>query len=334
MDVSKLISAMKELVSSDRDSSGHVSWTEKLLHNTKKTKELLAPFPVVEKIRSENQLVTRQDDDTLWEFVAEGLTVFLCLHKTLCMISPSDEIQKLLSISDQKTLRTLTQFISLLGLYRYLDTGVGIATNKSVTKLTDMDSNQRETCLYRCLKALLECIYNDTLTSTMLPVILSNVLASLLQIIYKPNTDTMLLREEKQWCQSQLQYLLDHVSQPLVVRELLVLQSSSLGKNLSWLQKACGELLSQQLMKKNGVQFVLRGIFEGINEILNKVIITFIGGTAISEQSSENWKKCQAIAKVISNCPSQAVSVDHYYSLICPQVTKQNQFLRNFKFCR
>ena len=32
------------------------------------------------------------------------------------------------------------------------------------------------------------------------------------------------------------------------------------------------------------------------------------------------WLKCEAVAKVVSCCPSQMQSVSNYYALICPQV--------------
>lgn len=37
--------------------------------------------------------------------------------------------------------------------------------------------------------------------------------------------------------------------------------------------------------------------------------------------SSPEWKKCDVIAKVIANCPSQAKSVEEYYKLVSPQVS-------------
>lgn len=36
---------------------------------------------------------------------------------------------------------------------------------------------------------------------------------------------------------------------------------------------------------------------------------------------SPDWKKCDVIAKLIANCPSQAESVEEYYKLVSPQVS-------------
>ena len=36
---------------------------------------------------------------------------------------------------------------------------------------------------------------------------------------------------------------------------------------------------------------------------------------------SPDWQKCDIIAKIIANCPSQAKSVKEYYKLVSPQVS-------------
>ena len=96
---------------------------------------------------------------------------------------------------------------------------------------------------------------------------------------------------EKEQCVALLQKLLNRVYQPLVVRELLVLQgmpqpsrqppsktqqeAPGVGPGVArertvpaavrsprWLQKACGQLLSERLMQKSGIRNVLMGVFE------------------------------------------------------------------------
>lgn len=46
-------------------------------------------------------------------------------------------------------------------------------------------------------------------------------------------------------------------------------------------------------------------------------VIFDIGG--VPEQGTD-WRKCKDIARILGSCPSQAASVEGYYSLICPQV--------------
>ena len=40
-----------------------------------------------------------------------------------------------------------------------------------------------------------------------------------------------------------------------------------------------------------------------------------------SEDGAQNWKKCQAMARIIGTCPAQVASVEEYYSSVCPQVS-------------
>ena len=90
---------------------------------------------------------------------------------------------------------------------------------------------------------------------------------------------------QRDWCMETLQKLLRNTYQPLVIRELLTLQSLSsrqvptsrakqtgqvgrqeqVGRSVPrgrWLRKVCGQLLSERLMDKNGVLNVLKGIFD------------------------------------------------------------------------
>ena len=94
---------------------------------------------------------------------------------------------------------------------------------------------------------------------------------------------------EREKCGQNLQRILDRVYQPMVIRELLMLQgglshaekqpgnsnsgksTGNLGANRSrsqvktpeWLRNVCGQLLSERLMKPNGVKAVLHALLEG-----------------------------------------------------------------------
>ncbi|XP_066278108.1 transport and Golgi organization protein 6 homolog [Branchiostoma lanceolatum] len=116
-------------------------------------------------------------------------------------------------------------------------------------------------------------------------------------------------------CRSQLHRLLEKVYQPLVVRELLVLQGGSGGVRgvkgqmpLSWLRKVCGQLLSGRLMRPGGVEAVLKGFLAG-----------GLPATGMSQESVE-WKKCEAVSRLIATCPQHCTSKEDYYRFICPQI--------------
>ena len=45
-----------------------------------------------------------------------------------------------------------------------------------------------------------------------------------------------------------------------------------------------------------------------------------LGGEGVGSGCQGDWKKIQAVARVISHTPFQATSLSHYYSIIAPQV--------------
>ena len=288
----------------------------------------------------------KQTEQIYLEFTVEGLCLLLVLDDTLLMLHKEDKktIQHstkpahaplapkaILSVSEQKLIPSLIQFIALLGIYPYLLPGVDnllkakYTSTKTIAKIEPLAS--QILCLCKCCQVLSRCFDNPILGPVLLPLFLSDVLAGLLQICYDPTTwknveDTSRLNSskkdsstsentnsteskatsqllltpadisvggtnrecaenvrmsaiERDVCLEKLQRLLTNAYQPLVVRELLALQSLSVkptglserqrGTGLRWLQKACGELLSERLMHKNGVQNVLKGILEATN---------------------------------------------------------------------
>ncbi|CAB3990345.1 transport and Golgi organization 6 homolog, partial [Paramuricea clavata] len=152
-------------------------------------------------------------------------------------------------------------------------------------------------------------------------------------------------KAQQEECKRTLNNIISKMYQPLIIRELLFLQGSMSGQRANqkesktvklgsadrkeksvrrapmpeelnnvklegkavtrtpkWMKDVCGHLLSKCLTKKNGVQSVLRAVLEGTS-----------GG-------ANEWKICEAIAKVIANCPLQMQLPDEYYKSISPQV--------------
>ncbi len=214
----------------------------------------------------------------------------------------------LLSVVDQKVVGVLVQFIISLGLYPFLLPGVDtliklrMARSEVIAKDTSLTSTSKAWRLSKCCGVLLNCFENPILGTLLMPRYLTDVLAALIQICYGPSegqpkvegvctsavlpapadgaesehlTSRRHNAREREKCMAGLQRLINCVHQPLIIRELITLQSMSGGqklqkspgsdpvsKNPRWLQKACGQLLSERLMQRNGVQHVLRGLFE------------------------------------------------------------------------
>ncbi|KAK3742163.1 hypothetical protein QZH41_020476 [Actinostola sp. cb2023] len=165
--------------------------------------------------------------------------------------------------------------------------------------------------------------------------------------VNKCHEKMFILSSERENCAHELQRLLNRVYQPLIIKELLMIQSGmnrksgrkdgrkqvqknecmdasngNVGTNSAtpqWFVDVCGELLSARLIKPNGVQAVLRAVFE----------------TSGGSHSAQDWRKCDMVAMVIASCPSQANSTQEYYEHISPQVlqllrVKNNELGKQF----
>ncbi|XP_078400832.1 transport and Golgi organization protein 6 homolog isoform X2 [Cetorhinus maximus] len=305
-----------------------------------------------------------RSDDAVWNFVTEILVLLLCLKQAmielLAQFTPPKPNPKTpecapalppdaLSISQQKTVQSALQFVITLGICPYLLPGVGTplgcrsdfaaTVEKMVCRLAFPSRTWR---LHTVTLALLEITRHPSLESLVLTRHLGDLLASLCQLGYSPNKCQLssvslegsqqdrerqkgLTVAEQQGCQQALQNLLDRVYQPLVIKELLILQggakpvASAMGgkaRTLSqapaWLRRQCGQLLSERLMKPSGVQAVVRGIVEGAG--------AGIAGGQGAEAAAADWRKCDTVARILASCPQQCLSVGDYYRQVCPQV--------------
>ncbi|XP_030437158.1 transport and Golgi organization protein 6 homolog isoform X5 [Gopherus evgoodei] len=141
--------------------------------------------------------------------------------------------------------------------------------------------------------------------------------------VHTPSVRKGLTEEQRTHCREALKSVLDRVYQPLVVRELLVLQGGSkqglqfpgqevkqpLAQAPAWLRRLCGQLLSERLMRPSGVQAVVRGIMEGAGT----------GGSG-AEAAAADWRKCDMVARILASCPQQSLSLEDYYRQVCPQI--------------
>lgn len=72
-----------------------------------------------------------------------------------------------------------------------------------------------------------------------------------------------------------------------------------------WLIRICAQLLTQQLMKPNGLAMTIQGVMD------------------LAEITSEMWQRCDSLAYIISTPPSKDPVKQHeYYSIIGPQLSE------------
>ncbi|KAM4553367.1 transport and Golgi organization protein 6 homolog [Fundulus diaphanus] len=288
-----------------------------------------------------------ETQDVTWSFVQECLLLLLTLTRHLTdelkrfqeAPPPSGNIRTpeaapplppdVLSVSQQKTLGAALQFVVSLGLCPYLTAGVGVplgrrsAFGSVVEKLIRREASPPAgRRLLTTTRVLLQAAELATLATLVFTRHLGDVMAALCQLGYEPHReeDRPLRPDERRSCKEDLRNLLGKVYQPIVIKELLILQGgpkqsgpsgspvgssssrAALGSAPAWLRRLCGQLLSERLMQPNGVQAVVRAILEG--------------GTG----GDSDWRKCDAVARILVACPQQSASADGYFRLVCPQV--------------
>ncbi|KAF7463153.1 transport and Golgi organization protein 6-like [Marmota monax] len=289
--------------------------------------------------------------DITWSFTSQALLLLLCLKETMIRLAaafnpgkPNPRTPEVapalspdtLSISQQKMVQSILQFVVIWGVCPYLMPGVGVplryrtefgAVVQDVVRLDVAPHATRR--LYTSCKALLSVGQHKSLGSLIFCRHFGDIAAGLCQLGFcptkKPLTpmEEVLTEEERTVSRGALRDLLDQVYQPLAVRELLILQGgppqscTDVKTQLrcrapAWLRRLCGQLLSERLMRPSGVQAVVRGILEGAG--------AGAAGGSDAEATAADWKKCDLIAKILAACPQQSLSPESYYRNICPQI--------------
>ncbi|XP_066541796.1 transport and Golgi organization protein 6 homolog [Hoplias malabaricus] len=310
---------------------------------------------LLEKTRSEVLWFCSDTEDITWSFVQECLLLLVCLSRHLTILleafnnNPSCGASNIrtpeaapplppdvFSVAQQKTLSTVLQFLVTLGICPYLAPGVGVGLAQRSTFGVAVEASVRREVAPPCDRRLLitttvlmEVSTLSSLATLLFTRHLGDLMAALCQLGYRPHrpegdsteSSKGLTVEERRNCKQTFQGLLGRVYQPIVIRELLVLQGGPKvapgsggkgGKTLNvappWLRRLCGQLLSERLMQPHGVQAVVRAILEGAG-----------GGDS-------DWRKCDAVAKILTTCPQQSLSAESYYSQVCPQVLELLHF--------
>lgn len=313
-------------------------------------------FVEVRRLRDEVKSVwfpSVEDDDHCWAFVQECLLLMLALTRHLSVAldlfrkipPPASRVRTpesapplppdVLSVSQQKTLSTALQFVVSLAICPYLAPGVGVPLGHRsvfgtvVERLThngtkSLEGQQR---LLTTTNVLLKMAELSSLATLVFARHLGDLMAALCQLGYQPHKEETgtaeegneLSAEQRRMCREALRNLLEKVYQPIVIKELLILQGpksgpvkSTSGKAAqgcapSWLRRLCGQLLSERLIQPLGVQAVVRAILEGTG-------------------AESDWKKCDGVAKILVTCPQQSTSTDSYYRQVCPQILDMLHF--------
>ncbi|XP_052541812.1 transport and Golgi organization protein 6 homolog isoform X3 [Tympanuchus pallidicinctus] len=267
-----------------------------------------------------------------WAVACAVLALLLCLKERLEALSaapvapasapgaaPPPAADTLSAAQGQAVRRALRAAVGL-GLAPYLPPGVGRRPGLPAPPLSP--GAARGARLRAATAALVELARHPALGAPLLAQHLGPLLAGLCLLGHGPAVHCEGLSEaERAESREALQHILDRVYQPLAVRELLILQGGpkqsrpageetkpAFARSPAWLRRLCGQLLSERLMRPNGLQAVVRGIMEGT------------GGGTDAETAAVDWRKCDAVAKILASCPQQCLSLEDYYKHVCPQI--------------
>lgn len=305
-----------------------------------------------DEVKCESLWFSSSEDDACWAFVQECLLMLLVLTQHLSVeldrfkqTPPSARARTpesapplppdVLSVTQQKTLTTALQFVVSLGICPYLSTGVGVAMSRRsafgavVEKLTHNGTKiiEGDHRLLTTTNVLLKMAELASLATLVFTRHLGDLIAALCQLGYRPykrareaDAEGELSTDQQRECQAALRSLLRKVYQPIVIKELLILQggpkSGSVGSSSgragqgatpAWLRRLCGQLLSERLMQPQGVYAVVRAILEGTG-------------------AEADWRKCDGVAKILVTCPQLSTSADGYYKQVCPQILELLHF--------
>ena len=207
----------------------------------------------------------------------------------------------LLGANDKKLILAALQMIIGLGFYLNLEQGIGslIAERSCFGALLEKEKATEDIdlrFLFICVKALCYLMNNKEFGQLITTKYLGDVFGCLMQLGYqrkkaqgeknqtkkegiahnfkKMNADceekSDICHHKKAWCKNELKILLDSTYQPLVLRELLMLQGFGRQKKQNesvvnapkWLQKQCAMFLTNKLMQHGGLRNILKAIFE------------------------------------------------------------------------
>ena len=128
------------------------------------------------------------------------------------------------------------------------------------------------------------------------------------------------LSKDQERFKLELERILEKTYQPLVVRSLLVLQSScKASKAPRWFVNRVGSLLSSRLCAEGGVMSVVRGVLDlggGVGDMDWKQVGCHFKTNFYSFPSQVN-----IVAEVLGSPPQGKFSdTEEYYKLVCPQL--------------
>ncbi|KAL0849369.1 hypothetical protein ABMA28_013675 [Loxostege sticticalis] len=238
----------------------------------------------------------------------------------------SKEIQNddtiLISVKNQKLLRTCYQIITSIGFSQCLLPGVGINLSKRCLSAKVLDSvkfsdEQKYEMLTECTDFFTRSYSTPVLKKIILTLHLSDYLAALIQLSFaplkKPGTygDFVMtcelyekLSKDRQKYVQTYEYLVANCFQPILMKELLVLQSVKEPSPPMFVKRVVAKEMSRRLLAPGGLLSLIRCFME-----------TYDIDTGF------DWRKIDMICKIVSS-KHGSDSDASYLNNICSQLAQ------------
>lgn len=280
-----------------------------------------------------------------WKFVCITLHIMLSMKDCLKDLSSNVDAKNndaakapldVLSVNQQKNIRTCLQFVVSMGMLPSLIPGVGISlaarcTSAHNLKEEDLLVLEKYERLAGVTRGLLACCEHPSLRSLIVTHHLGDLMAALSQICFAPlkkpagdqqNVDVSpndefvmtqelwnLFQQDRSYFRNCFVSFIWQVYQPLVIRELLLLHGAAGLKRIhtcnrtsppSWLKRACIQLLVHCLMRPRGVSALIRAICDS------------------NHDSGKDWSKLETVVGLVTTV--HTTNPEQYYKNICSQI--------------
>lgn len=238
----------------------------------------------------------------------------------------SSEIQKddtiLISVKNQKLLRSCFQLITSLGFSSCLIPGLGLSLTKRCSSATmlptlSLTDEQKYKLLVDCTDLFSRCYKVPVLKNIIITFHLSDYLAALLQLSFaplkKPGTYKNFimtvdmydqLNKDRQRYVQIYEHLIANCFQPILMKELLVLQSVNDPPPPAFVRRVIAKEMSSRLLAPGGLLSLIRCFIENYDI-----------------DTAFEWKKIDMVCKIVAAKHGNDTE-ENYLGNICSQLFK------------
>lgn len=273
-------------------------------------------IPILKDITiNENQLVSKETYITIKSFLQKIITTIDELATEL-----KNDTTLLISVKNQKLLRTCFQLITSLGVSPCLIPGLGIQLSKrcitgAILPKVLFTDEQKYELLVECTEFFIRSFSISALKTIIITLHLSDYLAALIQLSFapfkKPGTYNNFIMTQEMYDKlsadrikfvSVYNNLVSNCFQPILMKELLILQSGTEPPPPAFVKRVIAKELSQRLIALGGLLSLIRCFIESY-EI----------------DTGFEWRKIDMICRIIAARHGSSSEIE-YLTNICSQI--------------